>query len=197
MRANSSISGLVVVLLALGGGCKPAEDPSVTIPTPRDDILRPAGPMGPPLPTDPEKLEELLRAVEQFRATQTDGPAQPVNELRERPLSNGAAQAEVQMVGSPSPPVQKLYFQCADDVTFAVRTVGRSLEVYPPDLPNNYVMLYQQPSEPGTYYYKADRAEFRFDGELATLVLGPDRWVDCVSNPAAAVWQAPARGFTR
>jgi hypothetical protein len=31
------------------------------------------------------------------------------------------------------------------------------------------------------------------NGDLATLQVGRDRYVDCVSNPAAAVWQEPPR----
>jgi hypothetical protein len=33
----------------------------------------------------------------------------------------------------------------------------------------------------------------RMKDDLATLQVGGDRYVDCVSNPAAAVWQEPPR----
>ena len=199
MRANSSIPGLVVVVLAMLAGCKPAED-SVDVMAPA--TLEPAEPAPELAPPQVQaELEELLHQVEQVRSAPserppTDNPSQPINEVRERTQPEGPTQA-VAPLGLRPPPPQKLYFQCADDVTFAVRTAGGRLEVYPPGFPNNFVALLPQPSEPGTHYYTADRAEFRFDGELATLVLGRDRWADCVSNPAAAVWQEPPRRGAR
>jgi len=112
--------------------------------------------------------EELLRQVEQFRAA-----------LDETPL----------------PPVRRLSFQCSDDVSFAVRSVGSRLEVFPPGHSHGYIVLLQQPTDSGLYY-RALGAELRMNGDLATLEVGRDRYVDCVSNPAAAVWEDPLRGGT-
>jgi hypothetical protein len=195
MRANSSVPGLIVAVLAALAGCKPAEK-SVTLVVSPDtaEPLEPGAdpplPAGPTQPRSPVELEQLLRQVEQLRSAPSESPSQAIDELREQPQSGVPIQAAVPPGAlSPLPP-QKLFFQCADDVTFAVRTAGGRLEVFPPGSPSNFVALLPQPSAPGTHYYTADRAEFRFDGELATLVLGPDRWADCVSNPAAAVWGA-------
>jgi hypothetical protein len=196
MRANSSVPGLIAAVLAALAGCKPPEN-SVTLVVPPDTVepLEPGPdpplPAEPTLPRSPVELEELLRQVEQLRSAPSESPSQAqINEIRERPQSGVPTQAVVPLGALPSPRPQKLFFQCADDVTFAVRTAGGRLEVFPPGSPNNFVALLPRPSEPGTHYYTADRAEFRFDGELATLILGPDRWADCVSNPAAAVWGA-------
>ena len=96
------------------------------------------------------------------------------------------------VAASPPPPVRRLFFQCSDDVTFAVRSAGSRLEVFPPGQSYGYIVLAQQPSDAGLYY-NAGGAELRMNDDLATLQIGRDRYVDCVSNPAAAVWQEPAR----
>ena len=94
-----------------------------------------------------------------------------------------------------SPRVRRLFFQCTDDVSFAVRSAGCRLEVYPPGHSHGYIVLTQQPSDSGLYY-TARGAELRMNDDLATLQVGRDRYVDCVSNPAAAVWEDPLRGGT-
>ena len=163
MRANSSLSSLVVVMLAVVGGCTPAEDPPVGLAPPEPTAPDPA-----PAPTQ-ATVDDLLREAQ---------PTSPTN------------------VASPSvalpPPVRRLFFQCSDDVTFAVRSAGSRLEVFPPGQSYGYIVLAQQPSDPGLYS-NAGGAELRMHDDLATLQIGRDRYVDCVSNPAAAVWQEPPR----
>jgi hypothetical protein len=187
MRANSSFSSLVVVVLALVGGCSPAEDPSVVVAPPGLPAPDPA-----PAPTQ-ATVDDLLREVEPVLIGQSQGPT---NELRPSNQSGGPFQAgSATPADFPSPPVRRLYFQCTDDVSFAVRSVGSRLEVYPPGHSHGYIVLTQQPSDSGLYY-TARGAELRMNRDLATLHVGRDRYVDCVSNPAAAVWEDPRRGGT-
>jgi len=176
MRTNSSFSSLIVVVLALLGGCSAAEAPSEV----RLDREPPA-----PAPS-PASNEELLRRVEPIRASQTQAELDEVREVT--PAGQIGA-------SFPPPQVRLLIFQCTDDVTFAVRSGGRGLEVYPPRYSNGYILLTQQPSDAGLYY-TAPGAEFRMNDDLATLQVGRDRYVDCVSNPAAAVWEEPSRRGT-
>lgn len=196
MRANSSIPGLVVVVLAMLTACKPAEDSVDVISPVTLEPIEPVPELAPPLtlPPTPAELDELLRNVEPVRSARSTSESQAtIDTIREPPQPGTATDRAAPPGAIPPPPRHKLLFECTDDVMFAVRTVGSALEVYPPGSPDNYVVLLHQPSEPGTYHYIANRAEFRFNGELATLVLGRDRWADCVSNPAAAVWQEPPR----
>jgi len=182
MRANRSLSSLVVVL-ALVGGCSPVEDPPVVVALPEPPVPDPA-----PAPTQ-ATVDDLLRQVQTVR----DGPSQgPTNELSESTQSGGPF-----LGGSalPAPRVRRLPFQCTDEVSFAVRSAGSRLEVFPPGHSHGYIVLTQQPSDSGLYY-TALGAELRMNGDLATLQVGRDRYVDCVSNPAAAVWEDPLRGGT-
>jgi hypothetical protein len=87
----------------------------------------------------------------------------------------------------PTPALLRLVYQCSDEVTFAVRTFGDRLEVVPPGVANSYVVLTRMPVAFGVRF-TAPNADFRATGDLATLQIGAERYVDCVSNPAAAVW---------
>lgn len=87
--------------------------------------------------------------------------------------------------------MRRLVFQCTDDMTFAVRMVGNLLYVYAPSLRGGSLPLTRQPAESGLRYAIAG-ADFRTDGELATLRLGDEVYFDCVANPAAAVWETEA-----
>ncbi len=182
MRANSSSLSLVVVL-ALVGGCSPAEDPPVVDAPPEPPVLDPA-----PAPTQ-ATVDDLLRGVQPVRVGPTQGPTNGQSE---------SAQSGAPFPGSsalPAPRVRRLPFQCTDEVSFAVRSAGSRLEVFPPGHSHGYIVLTQQPSDSGLYY-TALGAELRMNGDLATLQVGRDRYVDCVSNPAAAVWEDPLRGGT-
>jgi len=192
MRANSSVSSLVVVVLALVGGCSPAEGPAVVAVFPEPPAPDPM-PTPDPVPAPSQATpDDLLRQVEQIPTGQSqtpingiggpvfEGPGQPSNELSANTLS---------------PPVRRWFFQCTDDVSFAVRGAGSRLEVFPPGHSHGYIVLMEQPSDAGLYY-TAPGAELRMSDDLATLQVGRDRYVDCVSNPAAAVWQDPLRGGT-
>jgi hypothetical protein len=183
MRANRSLcSSPVVVLLAAMSGCsaddagpKPAAAPE--LPTSERAPVAPTEPAPqPPLGPAPSQAElnELLRQVESVRAGTQD--AQSLDDL------------------VPQPP-RRLVFQCTDDVTFAVRMLGARLEVYPPGISRSFIVLSRQPTDSGLLYTARD-ALFRSDDDLATLEVGRERWVDCVSNPAATVWEEPPRPGT-
>jgi hypothetical protein len=86
-----------------------------------------------------------------------------------------------------TPVLRRLVYQCSDDVTFAVRTAGDRLEVFPPGVSKSYIVFMRAPSDSGVRY-TAPNAEFRRNGDLATLRIGSERYVDCVSNPAAETW---------
>lgn len=197
MRANSSNPSLVVVVLILVGGCTPPEDETV--------VLAPAEPSEPRLAPDPEPtLDELLDPVLTVRPgpAQTDdtqpvptqsGPAQAViNGIRERSIVD--REASTVPPGQPiaARTVDRLIYQCTDDITFAVRVTGTRLQVFPPGYSNGFIMLERAAADDGVRYVAHD-ADFRAKGDLATLHVGRARYVDCVSNPAAAVWQEPRR----
>jgi membrane-bound inhibitor of C-type lysozyme len=135
---------------------------------PPPDTVAPAEPLAPPPALSPPQGIPAFNAHEQVTAS-------PANAL--------------------SRAVRRLFFQCTDEVTFAVQSFGRRLAMFPPGHSNGYIVLTQQPSDSGLYYTGGD-AELRMDGDLATLQVGRDRYVDCVSNPAAATWEDPRRGGT-
>ena len=67
--------------------------------------------------------------------------------------------------------------------------LSNGLVLYPPGYPpNGFLTLPQVPSASGVHYRAGD-IDFRSKGDLATLEMGRERYVDCVANPAAAVWQ--------
>ena len=182
MCARSSIksSSAVVVALVLMSGCSPERDEivlSVTPEPPAPELAPEPAPEIAPAPA-PDSPRELLE------------PAQTAQNRIAN--SAGTVSAERLEDAVPREP-RRLVFQCADDLTFAVQTTGvGTLEVFPPGLTLGYIVLAQQPTESGMLY-RRDNAEFRSDGELATLILGNERYVDCVAHPAAAVWEAPSR----
>jgi hypothetical protein len=183
MRANSSLPSLLVVVLALLGSCSPPEAPSAVVIDPEPPAAAPA-----PEPSQAPN-EELLRRLEQILASQSQA------EPNEVPAGTASQQVAANARPPPRPVRTVLVFQCTDEVTFAVRSGGRGLEVYPPRYSNGYILLAQQPSDAGLYY-TAPGAELRMNEDLATLQVGRDRYVDSVSNPAAAVWEEPSRRGT-
>jgi len=174
MRSDGSIksSSLALVVAALLSGCSAADPPQDVIE--RDPVV-PAPVPAPNPPREPSSAD-VLREVEQVRSS-----ANP-----ERPLDEVIPQ-----------PVRRLYFQCTDKVSFAVRMDGSRLDVYPPGFTLGYIILAQQPTDSGLLYTRRG-AEFRTNAnaQLATLTLGDDRYVDCVSNPAGAVWEPVRRSGT-
>lgn len=96
----------------------------------------------------------------------------------------------------PTKVMRRLVYQCSDEVTFAVRIAGNRLEVFPPGVDRSYVALTRMPTEVGVRY-TAPNADFRGHDDLATLQIGRDRYVDCVSNPAAEVWGTVQPSATR
>ena len=168
MRARSSLkhSRLVVVALVLASGCSPDDGP----------LARVAPEPGPPEPTTiPAPVPDPPRAPR---------PA-PFLDPFVRDVVRVADDADIGDVATPI--LRRLVYQCSDDVTFAVRTRADRLEVFPPGISKSYVVLNRVPSE-SQVRYTAPNADFRANGDLATLQVGRDRYVDCVSNPGADAW---------
>lgn len=91
----------------------------------------------------------------------------------------------------PAPAPRRLVFECAGGITFAVRMRdGDMLELYPPKTPGGYLPLSAVPSASGVHYRIAD-IDFFSKGDVATLEMGRQRYVDCVANPAASTWEDP------
>jgi hypothetical protein len=169
-------------VLILASGCSPADDATVVVAS--EPIPAPAPVPAPPQPN----LDDLLRNVENVRPSAAQSQEQ-LNEVGERgppdaPTRDNAAPPDY----LPPQPPRRLVFQCTDDVTFAVRVAGGRLEAFPPGHSNGFVVLTRVPSEDGVHYTARD-ADFRAKDDLATLQVGRERYVDCVSNPAASVWQ--------
>ena len=186
MRAS-----LVVVVFALSSGCAP-DEPTVAVVVPEPVAPEPGlapGPQGPITFAGPSQ------GVITIQGSQSE-----INQIRERPAAGGAvmvdreaAQSQVEFSDVRPRTQHSLVFECPDGVTFAVRTNDRQLILYPPGYPPNaYLSLAQVQSEPGVMHYKIADIEFRGKGDLATLQMGRQRHVDCVANPAAAVWQEVA-----
>ena len=182
MRASSIAS---VVLLALASGCSP-EEPPVVVPPPE-----PPAPPDLPAPSQ-AAVDELLRET---APVPSDAPSQSViNSIRESTQVVEQRQSAVQPSAfEPARTLDRLTFQCDEEQTFAIRIRGNRLEVFPPGLTNSYFVLTEVPTDSGVRYTAAD-ADFRMANDLATLQFGRERYADCVSSPAAAVWQqAPRR----
>ena len=192
MRANSSIPSLVVVVLVLVCSCTPAEEGTL--------VPAPPEPSEPPLPPALEPtLDELLDRVQNVRPgpAQTDitrsGPAQGViNGIRERTVVDREGSSVPPGQPIPARTVDRLIYQCTGDISFAVRVTGNRLQVFPPGYSNGFIVLERAAADEGVRYVGHD-ADFRAKGDLATLHVGRARYIDCVSNPAAAVWQEPLR----
>jgi hypothetical protein len=174
MRASSiQFSSLVVVALALTSGCASDDAPqAVEAQAPSTRVRTPG-----PVPDLPPRLSPV--APRGQRQSQPTAAPEPELSRMGRRLDDLVPQA-----------ARGLVFQCTDNVRFAVRMQsGGKLEVFPPGFTLGYIVLTQQPTDSGVLYSRRG-AEFRTDGEVGTLLLGDDeRYVDCVSNPAAAVWE--------
>jgi membrane-bound inhibitor of C-type lysozyme len=180
MRPRSSIksSSLIAVALAFASGCSRDDGPAVLIPEPAT-----AGPSTNPAPQPPDPPSELAPAESR--------------RLRVSPFGNAGPGSDADDIGDVTTPLlTRLVFQCSDDVTFAVRIIGDRLEVFPPGIANNYIVMSRVPSESGARY-TAPNAEFRGNSDLATLQVDTERYVDCVSNPAARAWGTAGPGAAR
>jgi hypothetical protein len=182
MRANSSILRLVVVVLVLAGGCARDDEAAVVAIPP--ELPEPA-----PAPA-PATLDDLLRNVDITQSAQSQAQLDEIRDTRSGPSNQGIRRANDAFI-PPTPP-RRWFFQCDDNVTFAVRSEGGRLEVFPPGHSTGFIALTEVESDSGVHYTARD-ADFRMNGDLATLQIGRERNVDCVSNPAAAVWQEPPR----
>ena len=177
MRARSS--SLLVVVLLLAGGCSRDEE-AAAVPAP--ELTPPASTTNPAPPP----------------VLQPPHPVAPAPAQRPRVnIGGNVVKVESGDIGDvPIRALTRLVYQCSDDVTFAVRTLGDRLEVVPPGVANSYVVLTRMPVESGVRF-TAPNADFRANADLATLQIGAERYVDCVSNPAAAVWGTVQPDATR
>jgi membrane-bound inhibitor of C-type lysozyme len=165
-----------VVLLALLSGCSRDEPPTLAVAPPSPPTLPPAFEQPSPSPEPRASQEEL----NQIRGPSNERVARTENSL-----------ADV----VPQTP-RRLVFECSDGVSFAVRMSNDRLALYAPGLPpNSYLTLMRVRSASGVQYRAGD-TDFRSEGDLATLEMGRERYVDCVANPAAAVWQELERPDT-
>lgn len=181
MRATSSSA---VLLLVLASGCSRDEEPVAVVPPPEPP---PIAPVDVPAP-GPFRV-----AVEELREVTPPTGSSNINSIRER--TQVVEQRQIAVAQSPSGPARtldRLMFQCAEEKTFAIRIRGNRLEVFPPGLTNSYLVLTEVPSDSGVHYTAVD-ADFRMANDLATLQFAGERYADCVSSPAAAVWQEPPR----
>jgi uncharacterized lipoprotein YbaY/uncharacterized membrane protein/heat shock protein HslJ len=88
-------------------------------------------------------------------------------------------------------------FDCDRDVSFTVRGGPGEVALWAPaSLGGQYVVLSQSPAASGARYFEGDTV-FWSRGELATIEIAGQRFVDCKSNPAKAPWaDAARRGVT-
>jgi len=179
MREHSSVkcSSLIVAALVLAGGCSRSEEP-VVLETPEPaSVGLTTNPIPEPIPDpalDPPR-QRLVVSGGVLRASSTD---------------------DDDIGDVPTAVLRRLVYQCSDEVTFAVRIAGNRIEVFPPGISKSYVSLTRIPTDVGVRYV-AMGADFRGNGDLATLQVGRDRYVDCVSNPAAEVWGTVQPTITR
>ena len=194
MRANSSIPSVIVVVLLFVCACTRADNPTA-VHAPPEPLDSPPAPQ-PVVPVvdqtiEPALEEALVRAQNvpsgpTHGVSNAAGPAHGViNQIVDREASSMPSSSR-----SPTRTIDKLIYQCTDDITFAITVRGSRLQVFPPGYSNGFIVLEQATTDDGVRYVGYD-AEFRAKGELATLRVGRARYVDCVSNPAAAVWQEP------
>ena len=177
MREHSSVkySGLVVAALVLASGCSRSAEPLV-LETPEPAS---AGSTTNPIPEPPPVL---------------DPPRHRLEVSGGRVLITTTTDNDIGDV--PTAVLRRLVYQCSDEVTFAVRIAGNTLQVFPPGIDKSYVSLTRTFTQVGVRYV-AMGADFRGNGDLATLQIGRDRYVDCVSNPAAEVWGTVQPNATR
>jgi hypothetical protein len=182
MRAKSSRSSPIVVVLALLCGCTSAEDSTVVVAPAAQPPPDPA-----PAPTQADSLNDLLRNVQNVRPPSEQ--QEPLNEIRESGAFEASGPDDAPAPDAvPVKTLDRLVYQCNGDVTFAVRIAGGGLEVFPPGQTHGYVWLNRVPSDDGVRY-TAPAADFRAKDDLATLRIARQIYADCVSNPAASVWQ--------
>jgi hypothetical protein len=163
------------------GACTPAADAPVVVTPPEPAVeMEPA-----PAPSQ-ASVDELLRNVVTVdrQAAESQGV---LNEIREVTRDPSAQTGSTGGAALPARVLDRLIYQCSDEVTFAVRIVGSRLYAFPPKHSNGYIHLERVASDDGVHF-AAPGADFRAKDDLATLRVGDDRYVDCVSSPAAAFW---------
>jgi membrane-bound inhibitor of C-type lysozyme len=184
MRAKSSamVSSLVAVMSALMSGCSPDEPPPV-------EVVSPA-------PTPPEDIEQLDPLPQPRPAEQIQVRNAQSNGIGVDRASAGQAQDRASLTDVVPQRPRRLVFECSGGVTFAVHVLDNRLRLFAPGLPpNSYLVLNPVTSASGMHYRAGDM-DFRSEGDLATLEIGRERYVDCVANPAASVWEELERPDT-
>jgi membrane-bound inhibitor of C-type lysozyme len=173
MRPQRSILivGRAVLAWALLSGCSP-DEPSVVAEVP---------------PSTPPEFRPPPQPIEQ-RAPEPE-PRQVQVEANNVQVDRDTALASEAPPPTPAP--RRLVFECAGGTTFAVRMRGGDvLDLYPPNTPGGSIPLSVVPSASGVHYRIAD-IDFFSKGDVATLEMGRERYVDCVANPAASTWEDP------
>lgn len=183
---------LFVVVLAVLYGCSPEEPP----PEPPAVVVVPP-PLPPPRPLEIQPVHPIAgprsaQSQEEIGQVGVDRAArsqESLNQIRESSPPGGPNQSGASLAESLQQTPRRLVFECSDGVRFAVRMLDTSLWLYAPGLPpGGYLSLARVPSASGVHY-RVGSTHFRSEGDLATLEIGRERYVDCVANPAAAVWE--------
>ena len=179
MRAQSSVMVLsvVVVVLALVSGCSP-DEPDVVAVVPEPPAPAPEFEPGAPV--------DQLNPVREGPAGPAFGPGVQValNGISARSATSGQSLSEE----LPQTPL-RLVFECTDGVTFAVRMLRNGLVLYPPGYPPNGSLTSRRCRAPPVCTTEPATSISSARAIVATLEMGRERYVDCVANPAAAVWQ--------
>ncbi|HUL80971.1 MAG TPA: YbaY family lipoprotein [Gammaproteobacteria bacterium] len=92
-----------------------------------------------------------------------------------------------------APVAQTFVYDCAGDLSFTVRTGPGEMALWAPkSLGGRYLVLSLARSASGARYTEGDTV-FWSKGDVATIELGGQRYVDCKSNPSKAPWADAAR----
>ena len=181
MRAQSSVTVLsvVVVVLALVSGCSP-DEPDVVAVVPEPPAPAPEFEPGAPV--------DQLNPVREGPAGPAFGPGAQVvvNGIRARSATSSSASRFPRSCrrprsGSSSNAPTASRSPCACFATGSCCTRRGTRRTDP--------SLSLRCRAPPGVHYRAGDIDFRSKDDLATLEMGRERYVDCVANPAAAVWQ--------
>ena len=110
------------------------------------------------------------------------------------PLAAAPAAQAPEIAAADAPPVARTFvFDCGGDLSFTVRTGPGEMAFWAPkSLGGRYQVLSLARSASGARYEEGDTV-FWNKGELATIELAGQRYVDCRSNPRKVPWADAAR----
>lgn len=141
----------------------------------------------------PSIADEFLRALASVTnyAVSGDELRLTYNTSGELTFVRAAEQAAVPEVG------QTFVYDCDGDVSFTVRTGADEVALWAPaSLGGIYQVLSRVRAASGAQYREGDTLYWS-KGELATIEVGGQRFVDCRSNPSKVPWaDAKRRGAT-